>query len=89
MSDSERPHGLQPTRVTYFAIAFLGFLSKVNGSHTYALIAYVPFALVVIALPFVLALSAVLTAPFENKRNAKLYSYVGKQLDGFRYKFTM
>ncbi len=67
--------------VTYILIAVLGFLSKVNGSQTYALIAYVPFALSVILLPFLLALAAVMIAPFENARNAKFVKRAGQVLD--------
>lgn len=67
--------------VTYFIIALLGVLSKANGSFTYALIAYVPFALTVILLPFLLALAAVMIAPFENARNAKFVKRAGQVLD--------
>lgn len=66
---------------TYFVIALLGVLSKANGSPTYALIAYVPFALTVIFLPFLMALTTVMIAPFENARNAKYVKRAGQVLD--------
>ncbi len=67
--------------VTYAFIAVLAFLSKVNSSQTYALIAYVPFALAVILLPFLLALAAAIIAPFEKTRNAKFVKRAGQVLD--------
>ncbi len=65
----------------YAYIAFLGFLSKWNGSLLYGLVAYVPFALLVPCLPFVLALSNCFMGVFENARNKKFVNRAGQVLD--------
>lgn len=63
------------------AIVLLGFLSKVNGSRIYALIAYVPFALAIVCLPLILMLANAITSPFENARNRKFVKRAGHVLD--------
>lgn len=57
--------------VNYLFIALLSFLSVWNGSKVYALIAYVPFAVMPIILPFLLCEANAVTGIFENARNAK------------------
>ena len=65
----------------YAYIAFLGFLSAWNGSLLYGLIAYVPFALLVPCLPFVLTFSGLVMGVFENARNKKFVKRAGQVLD--------
>lgn len=57
--------------VSYAFIALLNFLSVLNGSELYALIAYVPFAIMPAALPFLLIAANGITGVFENARNKK------------------
>ena len=47
-------------------ILLLGFLSKVNGSDIYALIAYVPFALAIVCLPLILMLVNAITSSYQS-----------------------
>ncbi len=69
------------TVVSYIFIAFLGFLAKVNGSDLYGLIAYVPFAIVPMLLPFIVLLSNAVMNIFERPRNAKFVKRAGQVLD--------
>ena len=62
------------------AIALLGFLSEKNGSELYALLAYVPFAVLPLTLPCLLCLANAITAPFENCRNRKFVCRAQKRL---------
>ena len=66
---------------SYLVIAFLEFLSVWNGSSLYGLIAYVPFALLVPILPFILCLSNAFMGVFENARNRKFVKRAGQVLD--------
>lgn len=65
---------------SYAFIALLAFLSELNGSKIYALIAYVPFALTVICLPTLLALANACTGVFETSRNKKYVKRAGHVL---------
>lgn len=65
----------------YVLIAFLDFLSVLNGSEVYALIAYVPFAILPVLLPFLLCLANGVTGIFENARNQKFVKRAGQVLD--------
>lgn len=65
----------------YIVIAFLTFLARWNGSEIYALIAYVPFALFVPLLPFLLCAANALIGVFENARNKKFVKRAGQVLD--------
>ena len=67
--------------VCYAWISFLYFLSVLNGSKLYALIAYVPFALVPLALPLLLCIANAITSVFENARNRKFVKRAGQVLD--------
>lgn len=67
--------------LSYLLIAVLAFLAKWNGSTLYGLIAYVPFALLVPILPFILCLANALTGIFENARNRKFVKRAGQVLD--------
>ena len=66
---------------SYLLIAFLSFLATWNGSTLYGLIAYVPFALFVPILPFILCLANGFTGIFENARNRKFVKRAGQVLD--------
>ena len=57
--------------LSYLLITVLTFLAKWNGSDLYALVAYVPFAVMPLFLPLLLSLANATTRPFENKRNEK------------------
>ena len=67
---------------TFFfgAIRLLGFLSGINGSALYAVIAYVPFAVAILCLPLIFTLANAITSPFENARNAKFVKRAGQVL---------
>ncbi len=62
-------------------IALLNFLSVVNGSAIYALIAYVPFAFTPVLLPVYLSVANATTGIFENARNRKFVKRAGQVLD--------
>ncbi len=66
---------------SYLLIALLGFLAVWNGSSLYGLIAYVPFALLVPILPFILCLANAFMGVFENARNKKFVKRAGQVLD--------
>lgn len=66
---------------SYLWIALLKFLAIINGSLLYGLIAYVPFALLVPALPFILCLANAFMGAFENARNRKFVKGAGQVLD--------
>ncbi len=67
--------------VSYAVIALLQFLALWNGAVLYGLIAYVPFALVVPCLPFILCLANAFMGVFENARNRKFVKRAGQVLD--------
>ena len=67
--------------VAYLLIGVLALLSKINGSQLYALIAYVPFAVMPLLLPILLCVANALTGVFENARNAKFVKRMGQVLD--------
>lgn len=66
---------------SYLFIALLAFLALWNGSSLYGLIAYVPFALIVPILPFILCLANAFMGVFENARNKKFVKRAGQVLD--------
>lgn len=66
---------------SYVFIAILTFLARWNGSPLYGLIAYVPFALFVPTLPFLLCVANAITGIFENARNRKFVKRAGQVLD--------
>ncbi len=65
----------------YILISLLSFLSVLNGSELYALVAYVPVALLPMTLPVWLALANSATGVFENARNRKFVKRAGQVLD--------
>ena len=67
--------------VLFGFIVFLNFLRDVNGSKLYRIIGYVPFALAVVALPFIFALANAFMGIFENARNKKYVKRAGQVLD--------
>lgn len=74
-------YGLVVACVSYAVIALLDFLSDLNGSNLYGLIAYVPFAILPVLLPFLLVLANAIIAPFEELRNRKFVKRAGQVLD--------
>ncbi len=67
--------------IAYLLIAVLGFLAEWNGSALYALIAYVPCAILPLLLPALLCLANAVTGVFENKRNESFVKRAGQVLD--------
>ena len=67
--------------VSYVLIAVLAFLAKINGSNLYALIAYVPFAVMPLLLPILLFLANAFMGIFEDARNNKFVKRAGQVLD--------
>ena len=65
----------------YLLIALLYFLAVVNGSDLYNLIAYAPFAITPICLPFLLCLANAVEGAFEKIRNRKFVERAGQVLD--------
>ena len=65
----------------YLLIALLTFLAVWNGSTMYALIAFVPFAVLPVFLPFLLALANGIGGVFENLRNKAFVKKAGKTLN--------
>ncbi len=66
---------------SYALVAFLEVLAIVNGSVSYALVAYVPYALVPLSLPIWLTLANATTRPFEVAHNRKFVKRAGQVLD--------
>lgn len=67
--------------VSYCLIALLWFLSELNGSTLYALIAFAPYAVMPILLPWLLCLANAVTGIFENARNKKFVKRARQVLD--------
>lgn len=67
--------------VGFLWITFLAFLSDINGSVLYALLAYTPFAVMPMTLPFLLCAANGVTRIFENARNDKFVLRAKKTLD--------
>lgn len=67
--------------VVYFIIALLAFLNELHGGYLYGLVAYVPFGVVPVLLPFILCLANAITAIYENARNKKFVLSAGQVLD--------
>ncbi len=66
---------------SYIFIAFLSFLSAINGSKLYALVAYVPFAFTPLLLPAYLTIANGVASVFENARNRRFVKRAGQVLD--------
>ncbi|MBQ3506121.1 MAG: UDP-N-acetylmuramoyl-tripeptide--D-alanyl-D-alanine ligase [Clostridia bacterium] len=66
--------------VSFTLVSVLKFLMIVNGSEMYALIAYVPVAVMPILLPWLLCLANALTGVFENARNKRFVKRAGEKL---------
>ncbi len=69
------------TFFSYLLIAVLGFLSDWNGSTMYALVAYVPYALLPICLPVLLCCANAVCSVFERKNNESYVKRAGQVLD--------
>ena len=67
--------------IGYGILFFLGWLRDINGSETYALIAYLPFAALPMLLPVILGLANGILGIFENARNRKFVKRAGQVLD--------
>ena len=67
--------------VCYFLVALLSVLADLNGSAIYALIAYVPFAVMPVLTPALLMAANGATSFFEEKRNRRFVERAGKVLD--------
>lgn len=67
--------------IGYGILVFLGWLKDINGSQTYALISYIPFAVMPMLLPLILGLSNGILSVFENARNKKFVKRAGQVLD--------
>ncbi len=65
----------------YVLISLLAFLSVLNGSELYALVAFVPFALLPLTLPVWLCVANAVDGAFENARNRKFVERAGQVLD--------
>jgi UDP-N-acetylmuramoyl-tripeptide--D-alanyl-D-alanine ligase len=65
----------------YLFISILNFLSVWNGSALYGLIAYVPFAITPILLPFLFLAANAVEGVFEKIRNGKFIKRAGQVLD--------
>ncbi len=66
---------------SYLFLGILSFLAKWNGSVFYGVIAYVPFCVMPIFLPYIFALSTVIEGIFENIHNKKFIKRAGQVLD--------
>ena len=66
---------------SYIFISLLAFLAEWNGSQLYALVAYVPFALMPLFLPLLLRVANAFEGVFENVRNQKFVKRAGQVLD--------
>ncbi len=66
---------------SYILIAVLGFLAELNGSKLYALIAYVPVAVLPLTFPALLCLANAITGVFENTRNRRFIKRAGQVLN--------
>ena len=75
--------GHNPSYLTsvHFDTSRITFLSDINGSALYALLAYSPFAVMPMALPFLLCAANGVTRVFENARNDKFVLRAKKTLD--------
>ncbi len=71
---------------SYAFVSVLAFLSDLNGSALYALVAYVPFSLMPVTLPLWLCLANATTRVFEEAHNRKFIKRAGQVLD--EYKIT-
>ncbi len=67
--------------IAYLLIAVLWLLARLNGSMIYALIAYAPFAVMPLLLPFLLCAANAIDGVFENARNEKFVKRAGQVLD--------
>lgn len=63
------------------AVMLLDWLRALNGSKLYRIIGYVPFALSVVCLPFILCLANAVTSVFENARNRRYVKRAGQVLN--------
>ncbi|MBR2023352.1 MAG: UDP-N-acetylmuramoyl-tripeptide--D-alanyl-D-alanine ligase [Clostridia bacterium] len=68
------------TAFFFGVIRLLGFLSDVNGSDLYGVIAYVPFAVAILCLPLIFTLANLVLSPFETARNGKFVKRAGQVL---------
>ena len=67
--------------VTYLLVAVLDALAVINGSKLYALIAFVPLAILPVLMPYIMCLANLSIGWAENVRNAKFVKRAGQVLD--------
>lgn len=67
--------------IGYGVLYLLGWLKELNGSQTYGLIAYLPFAIMPMLLPLILGAANGISSVFENERNRKFVKRAGQVLD--------
>ena len=67
--------------VGFGILSLLGWLIELNGSKGYALVGYVPYAIMPIALPLLLAFTNLILSIFENAKNKKFVKRAGQVLD--------
>ena len=68
------------TSVAYLLIALLFFLARWNGSKIYHLIAYVPFGVMPMLVPFLVLVANAFTGVFEQARNDKFVEKAQRKL---------
>ena len=67
--------------VGFGLLTLLGWLAEVNGSRVYALVGYVPYAVMPVFLPLLLGVATCILGVFENARNRKFVKRAGQVLD--------
>ena len=59
-------------------LSLLGWLVKLNGSQGYALVGYVPYAVMPVALPLLLVFTNIVLGVFENAKNNSFVKRAGQ-----------
>ena len=67
--------------VGFGLLSLLGWLVKLNGSEGYALVGYVPYAIMPVTLPLALAFTNLIFGVFENAKNKNFVKRAGQVLD--------
>lgn len=65
----------------FWVLALLNFLAEWNGSELYGSVAYVPYAVMPLCLPWLLCSANAVTGIFENARNKKFVKRAGQVLN--------
>lgn len=67
--------------VSYIAVALLGFIGRLIGRPLYDVFAYLPFAFMPLALPWLLCAANAADGVYENSRNRKFVKRAGQVLN--------